>query len=79
MPKYYSPNLVQIPACHGSLACDYDDERRGGGSAAAMSIKEAEAESRREAAATLGMDADPPGNTTQKEKSDRNTRRDSTT
>lgn len=30
MPKYYSLNLVQIPTCHGSLACDYDKERRGG-------------------------------------------------
>lgn len=28
MPKYYSPNLVQIPTCHGSLAYDYDNERR---------------------------------------------------
>lgn len=48
MPKYYSPNLVQIPTCHGSLACDYDSERRGSGGrgrgrhTAAMLIKKAE-------------------------------------
>ena len=60
MPKYYSPNLVQMPTCHGSLACDYDNERQrkgggSGGNTAAMLIKEAEAERRREAAATTEL------------------------
>lgn len=52
MPKYYSPNLVQIPACHGSSVCDYDSEGDkvewvgGRGSMAAMLIKEAGGERR---------------------------------
>lgn len=60
MPKYYSPNLLQIPTCHGSPACDYDEGRWGGGkNTAAMLIKEAEAKRRREAVVKPGTGANP--------------------